>query len=353
MVIFSPEQILENLYGGPSPDPKSVRRWLKKAELTLPVSIVAIELQNHDPGKLKFTNGKLKTWIIKSDHGMLYISYNGPEKKMLQLLDRQSLLHGENLVCETPTQWMEVLRQAIGSVRQRYLSLMPDANPENFTLSAELEHRQIAINAFQNEKDWIESIMPWADIVLMRNQDNLSNLRRKWVEFLSLATENIDQDDRLSFFYIQAIRQILHIYAFSDFHRIIPKILSDLHPYMILDKTQHVLSRHTYPETIQKALNVIHESYTDPISLSDISARCFVSHEHLARTFKHATGYTVTEFLQLLRVDHARQMLTETNKGILDIAFDSGFNTVEHFHRIFKKHTKLTPLRYRKAHQLL
>lgn len=60
-------------------------------------------------------------------------------------------------------------------------------------------------------------------------------------------------------------------------------------------------------------------------------ARECLSPEHLARLIERHTGASFIEFIQRMRIDHARQLLLETNRTILDIALDCGFGSHEPF----------------------
>ena len=348
MAAFHPHRVFESLYGGEKPTPHQVRRSLAKAGLTLPVHIISIELEHHHPQDLTFTAPPLNAWVIDSNRGMLYIVYNGPREDMERLCDQQSLVHGHSHLCSTSEQWMDILRRSVHSARQNYLSLLSTINPQKLTPAYEMECRSLALKTFQHDTHWRKSLEHWLDIALIQNQNYLYELRRKCVEFISAITSGVDKSDPLSFLYIQALQEILQSYGFSDFHTIIPRIMTNLRPHVILDTT-NVLSESTHSEPLKRALSIIRKLYTTPICVSEISGLCFVSREHLARLFQEEIGYTITEFLQLLRVGHAKQLLTETDEGILEIALDSGFNTVEHFHRTFKKHTHTTPHRYRKT----
>ncbi len=340
------------IYGGQNPDTKTVRAYFKKVGIKLPCNIIAIELEKHNLKSLKLESPNLKMWIDNSDNGMLYITYNGLQTEMEQLCNRLSLLHGRSFSCATASQWFDTLRLAVRSVREQYLSRLPDANPEHFTLTDELEQQSLARSTFQHELKWQENVELWLDIIMIRHKSNLSNLRRKLIEFLSNITKDIDQSDVMSFYYTQAVKGILSTFAFADYKNLTIQVLSNLRPHLVLNNTQSVLAKRTYPKTIHKALIIIRESYTTPVSLAKLSVSCFISPEHLSRLFKKETGYTVTEFINTLRVSQASQLLVNTDKTVLDIAFESGFNTVEHFHRIFKKHTQMTPHRYRKTHQV-
>ncbi len=84
------------------------------------------------------------------------------------------------------------------------------------------------------------------------------------------------------------------------------------------------------------------------IKLSYI-AECFhYNEQYLGRLFKMKTGKTYNEYLNSVRIDEAKHLLTKTNEPIIDISLKVGFNNVTYFNRIFKKLVGVTPGEYRK-----
>ena len=77
----------------------------------------------------------------------------------------------------------------------------------------------------------------------------------------------------------------------------------------------------------------------------------FFSQEHLSRTFKKHTGFGFNEYLTLVRLQHAEQLLKGDEKmSISTIAYNCGFNDSNYFSDKFKKMYGTSPLKYSKAH---
>lgn len=74
---------------------------------------------------------------------------------------------------------------------------------------------------------------------------------------------------------------------------------------------------------------------------------------HTAHELRKYSGCTPTEFINRLRVDHAARLLCSTDKSVLEIALDCGFENQGHFHRCFKARLETTPLAYRKKNHAL
>ncbi len=84
------------------------------------------------------------------------------------------------------------------------------------------------------------------------------------------------------------------------------------------------------------------------LTLTQIAAQYNVSCEHLSRTFRKSLGLTFKEYLYSIRLTHACRLLLHTDKGILDIAMESGFPDLRFFSRQFDRVYHMTPKEYRK-----
>ena len=71
------------------------------------------------------------------------------------------------------------------------------------------------------------------------------------------------------------------------------------------------------------------------------------SQEHLTRTMKKYYQITPTKYVNHIKIEHAAILLNTTDKKVLDIMFECGFNNVAHFIRLFKKSYGITPRSYR------
>jgi len=88
------------------------------------------------------------------------------------------------------------------------------------------------------------------------------------------------------------------------------------------------------------------------VSVELLSTRLGISRWQMQRTFQALTGMDVGDYLRQYRLSHAAKELVESNRRLLDIALDVGFESQESFSRAFKSHFKQTPREYRKAHNL-
>ncbi|MGO4496140.1 helix-turn-helix domain-containing protein [Paenibacillus sp. 2RAB27] len=93
----------------------------------------------------------------------------------------------------------------------------------------------------------------------------------------------------------------------------------------------------------------IEEQYADPnLSLQMISDHFQLNTKYISQLFKDEMGEKFVDYLALLRIRHARQLLEETNASIQDIAMKVGYTHSLSFIRLFKKVMNVTPGDYRK-----
>lgn len=96
------------------------------------------------------------------------------------------------------------------------------------------------------------------------------------------------------------------------------------------------------------AVNFIHTNFERDISLADIAGFVFLSPSYFTRAFKEETGMSPINYLLKVRIDRAKELLVDTGLKISDIALSVGFSNQQRFNEMFKKHTHVTPLQYRK-----
>ena len=98
---------------------------------------------------------------------------------------------------------------------------------------------------------------------------------------------------------------------------------------------------------IEVALQYISEHYLSTISLSEIAEKVFMNASAFSRIFKQKTNKTIQEYILDLRIEHAQRMLTHTMLPIERVCYESGFNNLSHFNRVFKRYTAVTPKVFR------
>ena len=107
-----------------------------------------------------------------------------------------------------------------------------------------------------------------------------------------------------------------------------------------------------YPSALHKRISevaqYINRNYNTNLSLKSLAKEFYISFFYLSRTFKDVTGFTITEYLNSVRIKEGQKLLRETKLNITEISSKVGFESSTHFGRVFKSITQQSPLKYRK-----
>lgn len=99
-----------------------------------------------------------------------------------------------------------------------------------------------------------------------------------------------------------------------------------------------------------EALAYIKKNFTDKeLSLKIVADNLFISQSYLTKLVKEKTGFSFTDYLNKLRIDMAKSLLTndEYNYSIKDISTMVGYNSQHYFSRAFKNYMDMSPIQYR------
>ncbi|MCL2163378.1 MAG: response regulator [Oscillospiraceae bacterium] len=98
---------------------------------------------------------------------------------------------------------------------------------------------------------------------------------------------------------------------------------------------------------IRKIVEYILQNYETDINLSTLAETFDVHKTYLARVFKNETGMSIYETVLKLRIEKAKQLLSNPDMAVTSIIEKVGFRSPQSFYTLFKKHTGLSPSEYR------
>jgi AraC family transcriptional regulator len=133
---------------------------------------------------------------------------------------------------------------------------------------------------------------------------------------------------------------------------ILDRTLAGLTPYE-RDLRINTRLKRNHLQTIEKAKAYITQNFSNDISLMEIAEHCHVSAFHFSKIFKMFTDCSPHQFLLTVRLKHAEVLLRNTSLPVMEVAFSSGFNSIEYFTAAFKNKYRFPPARFRSARELI
>lgn len=98
-------------------------------------------------------------------------------------------------------------------------------------------------------------------------------------------------------------------------------------------------------------LSYIAQRYREEISLEKMAQEMSYEMHYLSRVFSANMKINIRRYINLYRVDSAKERLINSQDGVARIALESGFQSIRNFNRVFYASTGMTPIEYRKRSQ--
>lgn len=101
------------------------------------------------------------------------------------------------------------------------------------------------------------------------------------------------------------------------------------------------------PLVVEQALEIIERRYKEEISVEDLAKSLGISVPHLHMLFHHYLHETPHQRILVRRLQEAKNLLVLTNTNLKTLSAECGFQSVEHFCRLFKQRFHMTPSEFR------
>jgi AraC-like DNA-binding protein len=138
----------------------------------------------------------------------------------------------------------------------------------------------------------------------------------------------------------------LSVLALDQFSLILGAHL--LQHYGVLNKTGQRSNGGLAPWQKRRASELLHENMHGHIRLSEIACECGLSVSHFARSFKTSFGISTHQWLIQHRIDHAKELMSQSSMSLIEVAIQSGFNDQAAFTRAFHQLVGVSPGRWRR-----
>ena len=108
-----------------------------------------------------------------------------------------------------------------------------------------------------------------------------------------------------------------------------------------------VRETHAEAPSIVRARAFISERHAEDLALDQVAKAVNMSAFYFCKMFKKATGMTFTDYLARVRVEKVKNLLLNPHKRISEAAFESGFQSLSQFNRVFRRIAGEAPTDYR------
>jgi AraC family transcriptional regulator len=99
---------------------------------------------------------------------------------------------------------------------------------------------------------------------------------------------------------------------------------------------------------LRRVTNYMSERLAECIGLDELAELTALSRSHFCTAFRQTTGRTPHEWLTMLRLKHAQQLLRDPDIRIIDVGLSVGYQTPSAFAATFRRHIGMTPSAYRR-----
>ena len=121
----------------------------------------------------------------------------------------------------------------------------------------------------------------------------------------------------------------------------------------VLELMRYLVTNHVYTTDRKKllspvsshcknAIKYISQNFARDITIDEIAAHCMVNKAYLSRVFKKETGETMVDFINAMRCNEARKLISQ-GSSIKEASTSCGFNNLSYFSKTYKKHMGYLP----------
>lgn len=98
---------------------------------------------------------------------------------------------------------------------------------------------------------------------------------------------------------------------------------------------------------LRPALAILEDRFREPLELTDIANALLISPSRASHLFQEELGRSFKDYLLQLRINEAKRLLISSSLSAADVCFESGFQSIPSFYRLFKSAVGISPLDYR------
>lgn len=181
-------------------------------------------------------------------------------------------------------------------------------------------------------------------------QYNVNYIRMMWVRIIGVllksTNRSVEKETKKAEQLVVDLDDLVGLASLSELREYLWTLMLDC---LEMDGNKDINAKNK----IQLAIKYIENHYNTEITINDLAERFTMSPNYFSSLFKKETGQTTINYIKELRVRKAQKSLIQSEKSVVDIAKEVGYEDSQYFFKVFKKATGQTPLHYRKHHSQL
>lgn len=228
---------------------------------------------------------------------------------------------------------------------REFFSEMMDFSSHGFELAAVLDSAEAALAYLAQHPD-IDVVITDIKMGQMSGLDLCEALHQK-----NPALTVVLLTGYRDFEYAQrAIRQNVFDYLVKpSTYADVENLLTRLKEHLDQKKGAELPTSPHYSDVVQMMQKLAKEHFTQNFSLENAAEALSMNSAYLSRLFKQQCGQTYSDYLVSLRIERAKELLADPTVKVYEIGYEIGYKNTQHFYKVFKQLTGMTPTEYRAA----
>ena len=151
----------------------------------------------------------------------------------------------------------------------------------------------------------------------------------------------LGNDQQFQMLKIKSINSLISANNIISFTKILDDNIDTIKQYILNEKNEDA--------TIKQIKDFVEKNYAEKITLEQIAQKYHYNYQYLSSYFSTKMKLTFNEYLNTIRINKAKELISHTNYTYEEIAHEVGYSNQSYFSKAFKKYTGTTPAKYKKG----
>jgi two-component system response regulator YesN len=190
----------------------------------------------------------------------------------------------------------------------------------------------------------IDSAKNFFDWMISAHADGIMDIRLKCLEFVLWAEHIAYEKGGMTYQFKSRNDYLTTIMNISDYDQ-----MKDWFVDKVANACRNITSRkeESSNNVVDIAKEYIKNNYSKPLSLDEVSYMVNISPYYFSKIFKEGTGENFIEYLTNIRIEKAKELLSNSDYSMKEICVMVGYSDPNYFSRSFKKNVGVTPTEYK------